>query len=61
MKYIRINNSLVCFVALLGNSYGNGGGGGEFTQPHFFLGKLEQLFKQYLAHIKDLSYNFKLV
>ena len=38
-----------------------GGGGGKFTQPHFFLGKLEQLFKQYLAHIKDLSYNFKLV
>ena len=38
----------VCFVALRSKSTW---GDGQFTEPHSFLGKLEQAVNQYFMHI----------
>ena len=41
----------VCFVALRSKPTAMIMTGWQFTQPHFFLGKLEQAVNQYFVHI----------
>ena len=44
----------VCSVALCPKSIALVMGVGQFTKPHFFLGKLEQAVNQYYVHILSL-------
>ena len=51
---LTIINNFVRFVALRPKSTAMVMGDGQFTYPHFFLGKLEQAVNHYFVHIISL-------
>ena len=53
-QFVILQGNRVCFVALRTSQQLWSWRDGQFTKPHFFLGKLEQAVNQYFVHILSL-------